>query len=235
MQIKTPDGKDFHKGDDVAITGIGLGDVASGVYTPLGVRYWYTISSPDGSADKNGTWDFIDHKTIHVSGTGDNRLNLDTIIIEPNLQEKNNQILVQVKTHQLDRFVTEDEKNEAGEITRGAGLLGQKGKVDGEYTYFTFAGSDETVNGRIYAITANLKDSEHYVCAWWDPVAQRNYIGNILYFQAGNDPARNILWVRPVDLRYTVSLEGDLRYSTYNIRQGTQCRIGIKSIPLWPK
>ncbi|MBO4787561.1 MAG: S-layer homology domain-containing protein [Lachnospiraceae bacterium] len=220
-EIKAPDGENFHKGDDLAVTKITLGSAAASGYTTLGVKYQAKYQSTSATWDKEGTWNFIDFDTIHISGTQDNRLNYSEIIIEPNLQISNNTIRVRVKTGDLQYFITEDVKDANGNVTQGAGLLGTAGAVDGEYTYFTFADKTRTVNGKLYAVTATPKDSG-MVCVWYDANTLKYYEGNTLYFTAGAEPDRNIITLTAETATRNIRIQGTLKYNNYNIRTGAE-------------
>lgn len=180
---------------------------------------WGKFQSTAKNWDKDGTWNFIDHDTICVSGTWDNRLNFSEVILEPNLQVKNNRIIVRVKTDDFDRFDTTIVRDANGNVTHHPGVLATEGTVDGEYTSFIYADTNATVNGKLYAVTAMPKDSG-VVCVWEDGNTRKTYEGNTFYYTAGNDPKRNIITLSAARAASSVTLEGTLRYANYNLRTG---------------
>ena len=205
-KIKAPDGQEFHLGDTLSVTKIELGAASSGHYTPIGISY-SAIDKKGNLVD--GTINFSGKNAANFAGfDGDGRLCTKEIIVEPNLQEEDNQIVVRVKTDELAKFDT---------TSKNAGLLAQKGTVDGEYTYFTYADSSKTMNGKLYPITVTPL-SEDTVATWYDGVALRTYVGNTLYFTAGSSASRNILTLSAAPAAGSVTLEGTLKYSNYNMR-----------------
>jgi len=204
-KIKAPDGQEFHLGDTLSATKIELGAASSGHYTPIGISYW-AIDKKGNLVD--GTINFSGKNAANFSGfDGDGRLCTKEIIVEPNLQQDDNQIVVRVKTDELAKFDT----------TKSAGLLAQKGTVDGDYTYFVYADNSKTMNGKLYPITVTPL-SEDTVATWYDGVALRTYVGNTLYFTAGNSASRNIITLSAAPAAGSVTLEGTLKYSNYNMR-----------------
>jgi hypothetical protein len=216
--IKAPDGQDFHMGDTLKVSAIKLGQATGELYTAAGVSYRGKFSAAD-SKDKTGTWTFDNGNPVYISGTGDNRLNFSEITIEPVLQDKNNKIIVRVKTDELDRFITSDKTDGSGTTVAAAGLLGQTGVVEGEYTYFTYADTDKTVSGKLYAITVTPANSQT-VATWYDANSMRTYVGNTLYFTAGDKTERNIITLSAEDKNGSVTLQGTLKYMNYNLRTG---------------
>ena len=206
MEIQAPDGISFHQGDYLAISKV---ESSNSSYSAAGVRYWGKYWHTSTDWDKQGTWDFIDSDALYVSGSSDDRLNFAEIVIEPNLQQTGNKIIVQVNTSDLELFNAE-------------GLLAQQGTEEGGYTLFTYADTEHTANGRLYAITAAPKDSENYVSVWHDNVTGLDYVGNTLYFTADSDPNRNIITLRMAPVGYKLSLEGYLYYNNYNLRTKTE-------------
>ena len=206
-KIKAPDGQEFHLGDALAVTKIDLGEANSKLYTPVGISYRAVNSKTGKWVD--GTMNFSDNDAVDLAGfDGDGRLSTKEIIVEPNLQDKDNQIVVRVKTEDLAKFDT---------TSASAGLLAQKGTVDGEYTYFTFADTSKTVNGKLYPITVTPLNGDT-VATWYDGVAMRTYVGNTLYFTAGSSASRNIITLSAVAATGSVTLEGTLKYANYNMR-----------------
>ena len=205
-KIKAPDGQEFHLGDTLAVTKIELGAASSGHYTPIGISY----SALDKKGKLvDGTINFSGSNAVNFAGfDGDGRLCTKEIIVEPNLQDDDNQIVVRVKTDELANFDT---------TSKNAGLLAQKGTVDGEYTYFTYADSSKTMNGKLYPITVTPL-SEDTVATWYDSVALRTYVGNTLYYTAGSSASRNIITLSAAPAAGSVTLEGTLKYSNYNMR-----------------
>ena len=214
-QIKAPDGQEFHLGDTLAVTKIDLGAASSGHYTPIGISY--SALDKKGNLVK-GTINFSGSNAVNFAGfDGDGRLCTKEIIVEPNLQDDDNQIVVRIKTDELAKFDTAIEYDENGKLTHHAGLLAQKGTVDGEYTYFTYADASKTMNGKLYPITVTPL-SEDTVATWYDGVALRTYVGNTLYFTAGSSASRNIITLSAAPAAGSVTLEGTLKYSNYNMR-----------------
>ena len=188
------------------------------LYTPVGVRYWALNSKTNDW--NNGTMNFYDGKPVNFAGfDSDGRLNTKEIIVEPNLQVSNNTIQVRIQTNLLSKFDTAIEYDEDGKITHHAGVLAQDGTVVGEYTYFTFADETNTVNGKLYAITATPL-TDDYVAEWYDATTMRTYVGNTLYFTAMDTPERNIITLSIAPVYETVTLEGTLLYQNYNLRTG---------------
>ena len=214
-KIKAPDGPEFHLGDTLAVTKIDLGAASSGHYTPIGISY--SALDKKGKLVK-GTINFSGSNAVNFAGfDGDGRLCTKEIIVEPNLQQEDNRIVVRVKTDELAKFDTAIEYDENGKLTHHAGLLAQKGTVDGEYTYFTYADASKTMNGKLYPITVTPL-SEDTVATWYDGVALRTYVGNTLYFTAGISASRNIITLSAAPAAGSVTLEGTLKYSNYNMR-----------------
>ncbi len=198
----------YHKGDTLALSSIRLdSDAANQNYSVVGANIAYKFQSTDADY-KESNPEFRNGAPIYISGSNDNRLNYKEVIVEPRLQEKNNEIRVRVRTSDLSRFVTSGDD---------AGLLGQTGTVEGDYTYFTYARPEQTVNGKLYAITATPAGSDT-VCCWYDPVTSRSYTGNTLYFTAGSSPSRNTLTLSPERAGGQVTLTGTLRYTNYDLR-----------------
>ena len=217
-KIKAPDGQEFHLGDTLAVTKISLEATDSVLYTPVGVKYW--AINPQTNEQARGAMNFTDGKPVNFAGfDGDGRLRTKEIIVEPNLQVSENRIQVRIKTSLLSKFDTSIERDKDGKIVKHAGVLAQEGTVNGEYTYFTFADETNTVNGRLYAITATPL-SENYVAEWYDSTTMRTYVGNTLYFTAMDTPERNVITLSVAPVAGSVTLEGTLYYKNYNLRTG---------------
>jgi len=217
-KIKAPDGQEFHLGDTLAVTKISLEATDSVLYTPVGVKYW--AINPQTNEQASGAMNFADGKPVNFAGfDGDGRLRTKEIIVEPNLQVSENRIQVRIKTSLLSKFDTSIERDKDGKIVKHAGVLAQEGTVNGEYTYFTFADETNTVNGRLYAITATPL-SENYVAEWYDSTTMRTYVGNTLYFTAMDTPERNVITLSVAPVAGSVTLEGTLYYKNYNLRTG---------------
>ena len=217
-KIKAPDGQEFHLGDTLAVTKITLNATDGVLYTPVGIKYSAVNIQTGDPVD--GTMNFYDGKPVNFAGfDGDGRLNTKEIIVEPNLQVSNNKIQVRVKTSELSRFDTAIEYDENGKLTHHAGVLAQEGTVIGEYTYFTFADEKNTVNGKLYAITATPL-ADDYVAEWYDGTTMRTYVGNTLYFTAMDTPERNVITLSIAPVAGTVTLKGTLYYTNYNLRTG---------------
>lgn len=217
-KIKAPDGQEFHLGDTLAVTKITLNATDGVLYTPVGIKYSAVNIQTGDPVD--GTMNFYDGKPVNFAGfDGDGRLNTKEIIVEPNLQVSSNIIQVRVKTSELSRFDTAIEYDENGKLTHHAGVLAQEGTVIGEYTYFTFADEKNTVNGKLYAITATPL-ADDYVAEWYDGTTMRTYVGNTLYFTAMDTPERNIITLSIAPVAGTVTLKGTLYYTNYNLRTG---------------
>lgn len=218
MEIKAPDGQNFHKGDCLAITDISMSGGVAGLYDAIGVNYKGKYQVTGSDIDVDSSFYFIDQGAIYM-GEQDRRLTFADVVIEPNLQVKGNKILVRVKNSDLDLFVTQDVYDGEGNLVQAAGLLGQCGTVDRDYTYFTFADVNATKNGQLYAISAAAKDPDD-VCVWEDGNTLRTYEGSTFYFKAGNDPGRNIITLTAQPKSMLVNLVGTLRYAEFNLRTG---------------
>ena len=217
-KIKAPDGQEFHLGDTLAVTNISLHATDGVIYTPVGVKYW--AINPQTNEQANGAMNFADGKPVNFAGfDGDGRLRTKEIIVEPNLQVSENRIQVRVKTSELSKFHTAIERDRNGNIVKHAGVLAQEGTLVGEYTYFTFADEANTVNGKLYAITATPRE-DYYVAEWYDSTTMRTYVGNTLYFTATDTPERNVITLSVAPVSGSVTLEGTLYYKNYNLRTG---------------
>ena len=226
-QIKAPDGQEFHMGDTVKVNKIALDGAANSLYTATGVKLFYKFNAKDTKYKETHPV-LDDDGTLYISGTKNSRLNYQDVIIEPMLQDKDNKVVVRIKTDQLSQFITEDVTDADGNVTTPAGLLGQTGSVVGDWTYFTYADVDKTVAGKLYAITVTPK-SESTVAAWYDANALRTYVGNTLYFTAGSQTSRNVITLSAATARSTVTLQGTLKYANYNLR--TQFSGNASNVP----
>jgi hypothetical protein len=237
--IKAPGNKTFHMGDTLAVTKISLGEVNESLFSAAGVHIWTKTDTAKEDYDddiKNFTTNNNSgsQNPIYISGVG-GRLNYPEVIIEPYLQDKENKIMVRVKTSDLAKFMSADaitrntetvsysdgekETVEWVNTTGVAGVLASKGRVDGEYVYFTFADTNQTFNGKLYAITATPLDDDT-VATWYDANTLRTYVGNTFYFTAGGDMQRNIITLSAEKAKSSVTLQGTLRYTSYNLLAG---------------
>ena len=166
---------------------------------------------------KTITKKFTDNKPEYINLNADqHRLDYAELTIEPKLQVKGNQIVVKVKTDELDSF-------------KDSGIFAHKVDADGNasdeyvlssstdetYTYFTFADTSKTFNGSKYVLSAEAKDSD-YVCLWYDRTMLRWYEGTSFYYVAGFDPERNTIELTLEKTNRTGSMSGTLYYANYN-------------------
>ena len=197
----------YHLGDQLALTEIRLTGRADDNYTAVGAATQFRRSGAEASYESVNL-NFVDQNAVYLGGsnTGDHRLCCREMIVEPNLQKKSNRILVRVKTSDLELF----------DMGENAGLLHQKGTKRGQYTEFLLADADQTLSGKLYAVTAYADDG--YTCLWKDEISNRYYEGSTLYFTAGAEPARNVITLSAVPAAQKITLSGTLRYMNYNLR-----------------
>ncbi|MBE6864616.1 MAG: hypothetical protein E7495_08695 [Ruminococcus flavefaciens] len=205
----------YHLGDTLYTTFTISGDAAD-TYKPNGLKFKY--QEPATGNEKEPSISFDENGYAYInSDTADHRLINTNITVEPEIQEINNEILVKIKNSELGKFqpigILAQTKNSNGQL-----VYKNKKDVpnDTEYTYFVFADTKQTFNGRLYSIMVFPKD-ENDICCWYDKTTLRWYEGNNLYFTAGNAPLRNTIELTLNEANSKTSMYGTLNYMNYNI------------------
>ena len=209
VEIKAGD-VSFHKGDTLALTSIEILDPdANNFNKVVGANQYYKVSGAEADYEPDPRV-FWDDQPIYIAGEPNTkRLCAVEVVVEPNIQKKDNKITVRVKTSDLAKFDT---------TSLSAGLLKLAGDTHVEvgYTYYTFASEDKTVAGKLYPITVNPQKG--WVAVWTDRNVARTYTQNTLYFKPGALPDRNIIDLTAAPQQGSVTLTGTFRYMDYNLR-----------------
>ncbi|MBR4700695.1 MAG: S-layer homology domain-containing protein [Oscillospiraceae bacterium] len=192
----------IHLGDTLALTNLRVGSGFETDYKTVGVNYKYAYNQSEDEP-KDGGENFVDGKPIYFGGR-DKRLCYETLVIRPNFTEKDNKIVVRVKTTDVAKF----EKT---------GIFALEGTVNGAFTEYVFADSEQTIPGRIYNMSATPVKSTQ-VCYWTDYVGNR-FVGNNFFFQAGraSNPEENVITLNVTTGVSNLKITGTLTYMDYNL------------------
>lgn len=193
----------IHLGDTLAISSLQIGAGYETEYVPVGVDIAYNYKKNEGDPIHD-LKRFSGDKSIYLGGE-DRRLCYEEVTLTPNLIERSTQIVVRVKTADLDKFEPQ-------------GLLSLPGTVNGAYTEYVYVGAGQMISGKIYPIPVVPK-SDDTVCVW--ELSNKNkYVGNTFLFEAGRAENQNdnTITLTTESANSSVHLEGTLYYKDYNLR-----------------
>lgn len=192
----------LHVGDTLAITDLRVGAGYELDYKRVGVNYDYKFDKSE-SDPTHGSLYFSDEKPIYI-GDANKRLCYQEVVIQPVFTEKDNQIVVQVRTTDVSKF----EEN---------GLFQLTGTRNGAYTEYVIATPEQTIPGKVYNITATPKNSNQ-VCVWTVFSGYR-YVGDSFIFESGvaGRPEENVIQLTVATAASETKLTGTLTYMDYNL------------------